>query len=54
MVFHRFFTFERGTRQGELLSAYLFILAIEVLLLCVRDSELVQGILITDKETKVD
>ena len=49
-----YFTLERGTRQGDLLSAYLIILAIEVLLICVRDSELVRGIPVIDKEIKLD
>ena len=45
---------ERGTRQGDPLSAYLFILAIEVLLIRVRDSELVRGIRVIDEEIKLD
>ena len=36
------------------MSAYLFILAIEVLLARVSDSELVRGIPVTDKEIKLD
>ena len=50
-----YFVLERGTtRQGDPLSAYLFILAIEVLLIHVRDSELVRGIPVIDKEIKLD
>ena len=52
--FTGYFVLERGTRQGDLLSAYLFILAIEVLLIRVRDSELFRGIPVTDKEIKLD
>ena len=49
-----YFALERGTREGDRLPAYLFILAIEVLLIRVRDSELVRGIPVIDKEIKVD
>ena len=49
-----YFALERGTRQGDPLSNYLFILAIELLLIRVRDSELVRGIPVTDKEIKLD
>ena len=49
-----YFALERGTRQGDPLFVCLFILAIEVLLIHVRDSELVRGIPVTDKEIKLD
>ena len=49
-----YFVSERGTRQGDPLSACLFILAIEVLLIRVRDSKLVRGIPVIDKEIKLD
>ena len=48
-----YFALERGTRQGGPLSAYLFILAIESTAY-IRDSELVRGILVKDKEIKLD
>ena len=44
---------ERGTRQGHLLSAYLSILALEVLLTQVREDDEVKGILINDVEIKL-
>ena len=46
-----YFASERCTRQGDPLSAYLFKLAIEVLLIRVRDSKLVRG---KEKEIKLD
>ena len=49
-----YFALERGTGECDPLSAYLFILAIEVLLIRVRDSELVRGIPVIDKEIKLD
>ena len=53
-VLHRLFCIKRDTRQGDPLSACLFILAIQVLLIRVRDSELVRGIPVIDKEIKLD
>ena len=47
-----YFALERDTRQGDSLST--FILAIEVLLIRVSDSELVRGIPVKDKEIKLD
>ena len=43
-----YFNLERGTRQGDLLSAYPFILAVEVLFLRVRSSDNIESISINE------
>ena len=43
-----YFNLERGTRQGDLLSACLFVLALEVLFLQVRSSDNIEGISINE------
>ena len=48
-----YFPLERGTRQGDPLSAYLFILCVETLFIQIRENEEVKGIRIGDNEIKL-
>ena len=48
-----YFPLERGTRQGDPVSAYMFILALEILFIRIRQNEQIKGTCISDYELKV-
>ena len=48
-----YFNLQRGARQGNLLSAYLFILALEILFIQVRADFSIKGFRIKQLEMKV-
>ena len=47
-----YFKLGRGCRQGDPISAYLFIMVIEIIFLMVRDNNLIKGLKIFDFEYK--
>ena len=48
-----FFTLERGGRQGDPLSPYLFKIVAETLAITIRQNEVIKGIKIGNEETKL-
>ncbi len=48
-----YFPVERGVRQGDPLSPYLFVLCVEILATQIRNDKNIKGLLVAEKETKL-
>jgi len=51
--FSTFFNLERGCRQGDPISAYIFILSVEPLAMAIKNSQIIKGIQVKGKEFKI-
>ena len=52
-ILHPGFFIERGSRQGDPISPYLFLLRVEILGIMIRENRLIKGININDEEHKI-